>query len=171
MGFMDKFGSGEGWFSKIGQGGEGFMGKFGTGKGAFSNMFPKRKGNNTTTNQFDVDQSQYEGELDPSQFPGIDFGIDEEGEEIGPKNEGPDSLIEAAANGSEFDVKNVVRDIEEGNKGEAIDKAQDIIDDDDDEEEDDEGGFLSGLGKGFSSAGSSMMQQGRHQYGNIFGDR
>lgn len=27
------FGSGQGWFSRIGQGGEGFMGKFGTGEG------------------------------------------------------------------------------------------------------------------------------------------
>jgi hypothetical protein len=32
------FGSGQGWFSRIGKGGEGFMGKFGTGKGWFSNL-------------------------------------------------------------------------------------------------------------------------------------
>ena len=32
------FGSGQGFFSKIGQGGEGFMGKFGTGEGKIANM-------------------------------------------------------------------------------------------------------------------------------------
>lgn len=32
------FGSGEGWLSRIGKGGEGFMGKFGTGKGFFDSM-------------------------------------------------------------------------------------------------------------------------------------
>ena len=34
------FGSGQGFLSKIGQGGEGFMGRFGTGQGAMANMAP-----------------------------------------------------------------------------------------------------------------------------------
>lgn len=38
FGKQDGFGSGQGFFSKIGQGGEGFMGKFGTGEGAMANM-------------------------------------------------------------------------------------------------------------------------------------
>ena len=34
------FGSGQGWLSRIGQGGEGFMGKFGTGEGTIANWKP-----------------------------------------------------------------------------------------------------------------------------------
>ena len=34
------FGSGQGFLSRIGQGGEGFMGRFGTGEGAIGNMAP-----------------------------------------------------------------------------------------------------------------------------------
>ena len=34
------FGSGQGFLSRIGQGGEGFMGRFGTGQGAMANMAP-----------------------------------------------------------------------------------------------------------------------------------
>ena len=54
-GYMDRpgmfgkprgFGSGQGWLSRIGQGGGGFMGQFGTGQGKLAQMF--NRGNPST---------------------------------------------------------------------------------------------------------------------------
>jgi len=48
-GFMSKFGTGEGWLSKIGKGEDQFMGKFGTGEGWFSEAFGVDKSAVNTT--------------------------------------------------------------------------------------------------------------------------
>ena len=168
MSFGSNFGTGKGWFSKIGKGGEGFMGKFGTGEGAIANMFPKRQGNNTTTNQFGVDTGQYGDTYDSDAFPGIDFGPqteeDSEASEMNLLN-----LVDNTGGGGD-DVTDVVKSIQEGDKGEAINTAQGIMDDED-EEGKKKGGFMSGLGGSFSDIGKSLMASGGNfQYDNIFGD-
>ena len=57
------FGSGEGWFSRIGQGGEGFMGKFGTGEGKMAKAFGGGDTTEDAADLSDIDEKEEEDEM------------------------------------------------------------------------------------------------------------